>query len=173
MMTLNFVPRDTNVNLGVVTEHLTVDKRNTVKLTPFHLPSESEVKRNPKKATKLVKLMSSTGSMFAALFLTTAPVTSGEILDPQLKSTILMVMAVVVTLSIAAAIIAAMLAGGWKMFFGGNQADAWSLNILKGFSQVLLAPVIIGIIVLLFSLLFGNLPFFEPVNEAVKAWLHN
>jgi hypothetical protein len=71
--------------------------------------------------------------------------------------------------------LAAMLAGIWKMFpfFGGKQADAWTQDILKGIAIVLASPVIIGIIVLLFSYLFGNFPMFQPVKEAIKIFLHN
>jgi hypothetical protein len=141
----------------------------------FLLKLESEVKHNPRQAKKLTKLMSTTATMLTAtLFTTLAPTAkSGLEIDPELKQMFMWAMVIIVLLGIVAAVIGGMLASIWKMFpfFGGKQAESWTLEIYKGFGQLLATPIIIGGIVILFYILFSKLPFFNPVKEAVNIFL--
>lgn len=177
MIVLNMIPRKSNVNINSVTEYLDNFPKEKKKIDTFLHSLESEVKANPQQAKKLTKLMSGMSSMLiATLFTTIAPQVSGLQIDPELRQMFFIAMAAVAALAIVIAAITGMLAGVWKMFPFiksklGN-ADDWTISILKGLSQVLATPIIIGAIVVLFSLLFGKLTFFTPVTEAVNYLLH-
>lgn len=174
MIVLNMNPRNPNVKIDSVTRLINEFTTEEKKIKPFLHSLESEVKANPRQAKKLTKLMSTTSTMLTAiLFTNLAPSNDLIEIDPELKQMFILAMVIVVVLAFVAAMIAGMVAGIWKMFpfFGGDGADRWNQSIIKGFSQVLAAPVIIGIIVILFSLLFSKLPFFNPVEQAVKILL--
>lgn len=59
------------------------------------------------------------------------------------------------------AIICLMAAGGYRMIGQTDKARLWSMDIIKGLGQVLLAPVIILILVTIVSLVFRNIPALE------------
>jgi hypothetical protein len=63
-------------------------------------------------------------------------------------------------LSTITAIILYQTSGVYRMLRKSKEATEWQLDIKKGFSQVILAPVIIILIAMLGFLLFGNLPFY-------------
>lgn len=164
-------PRNCNVKINSIHEKINVERR--VSLEPFLQHLESEVRQNPTKAKKLQKLIKSTNMVCAGLLVVgVKPATTASTqIDPEVISTGLLIMGIVACLAVLAAIIGGMLAGIWKMFFGGRQADAWTTEILKGFSQVMLAPLVIALIIGIFTLLFGNLPAFAPLKGA-SIWFH-
>lgn len=170
MLILNMKPKNATINIDTITNFIEANPSTT----PFTRQLESEVKKSPKQAKKLIKLMSSTGTMFAAILFTAPTVAKNGIdIDPEIKHMFTMALIIVAAIGIIASMIAAMLAGIWKMFpfFGGKQADQWNLDIVKGITQVLAAPIIIGAIILLFGYLFGNFPLFQPIKTAVGIFL--
>lgn len=52
------------------------------------------------------------------------------------------------------------ISGGYRMLRKSKEATEWQSDIIKGFTQTLIAPVIIVTIAFLAYLLFGNLPYF-------------
>ncbi|MFS1518525.1 hypothetical protein V1503_18990 [Bacillus sp. SCS-151] len=62
--------------------------------------------------------------------------------------------------SVVLAILLTQLAGGYRMLRKGKEATEWTTDILKGLTQVLLAPVLIITITLVMILLFGNFEWF-------------
>lgn len=166
-------PRNATIDIDIRSFHVETEKESTKKET-FIQQLESEVRSNPKQARKLVKLMSSTGTMLIAiLFTTLAPAPKAIVIDPEIKQMFTIALIIVAAIGIISAMLAAMLAGIWKMFpfFGGKQADQWQQDILKGICIVLASPVIIGAIVLIFGYLFGNFPLFQPIKQAIDIFL--
>jgi hypothetical protein len=61
------------------------------------------------------------------------------------------------------AVILAQLAGGYRMIRKGDEATKWTTDILKGYTQVILAPVVIGVIAFAVYLLFGSYDWFLKI----------
>lgn len=61
-------------------------------------------------------------------------------------------------LGVAFAILCFMIAGGYRMIGQADKARMWSVDIIKGLGQILLAPVIILLLVTITSLVFRNIP---------------
>lgn len=137
----------------------------------FLMKLESEVKANPKKSKKLRKQIIATHAMCVSLFALITPVSaaSGGV-DPDLLQTLVIIMGTCVVLAAAAAVIALMAAGVWKMFFGEKDASDWTTNIIKGIIQVFSAPVIVALIAGIFTLMFSHLPAFIPILTPLRAW---
>jgi hypothetical protein len=166
-MLLTMTPRQPTVNIKSVNIDLN-------EKSDFFQQLRVEVMQNPKGAKKLIAAISSTSTTFCsglifALTTLKVPATSVTI-DPDLRDTILILMGLIACLAVAAALIAWMAAGVWKMYFGGSSADNWTQNILKGLIQVLSGPIIIGLLLALFTLLFGNLPAFRVIKDAILVW---
>lgn len=66
------------------------------------------------------------------------------------------------TISSVLAVILMQLAGGYRMLRKENKRDAteWTQEIMKGYTQIILAPVIILAIAFIAYLLFGNFQWF-------------
>lgn len=58
------------------------------------------------------------------------------------------------------AIILTQLAGNYRMFRKGKEASEWMTDILKGYTQVILAPVLILLIAFVCYIFFGDLKWF-------------
>lgn len=65
-----------------------------------------------------------------------------------------------VTISTILAIILTQLAGGYRMLQRREEATEWTSDIIRGYTQILLAPVIIIIISLITLLLFKDFDWF-------------
>lgn len=133
-----------------------------------------EVKSNPRQAKRLYKLLVTTHLAFVSvlaqpLIAMAAPINSGNV-DPDIVEILIKLEATCVVLAVGAAIVALMLAGMWRMFFGGSQATEWTQNIIKGFGQVITAPMIIALIIGLMTLMFTGMPAFRVIKDALEVW---
>ncbi|GFN32575.1 hypothetical protein PCURB6_28350 [Paenibacillus curdlanolyticus] len=128
-----------------------------------------EVIALPKTARKLLKILTVTNSMLILPLVTsgTALASPENPVPQELKDSLLIIMSVIATLGVATAIITLMIAGGWKMLFGKNRADQWTTDILRGLTQVIAAPVLVAIVVGVFTLLFSNVPAFQPMINPI------
>jgi hypothetical protein len=132
---------------------------------------EREVNQNPnqfkrkieKWKVEVLKLQTTCASL-----LVLAP---QSVIPDEVWKTILTVMIVVFLVGIAIGTICLMLAGIWKTL--RQDSSAWTRDILKGIGQVVLAPVIVALIVIICAYLFGNLPVYKPFKEAIDVYLHN
>lgn len=137
---------------------------------------ESEVKKNPKQAKKFKHLLSATAMMCLSMLMLADPTMAATVMnptpniDPDLVNTLIILMLSVAGLGVLASVVALMLAGVWKMFFGGKQSDEWRQNIYRGLAQVLLAPVSVALVVGLAILLFSTIPAFHPLVKPIQAW---
>ncbi len=138
----------------------------------FLIQLAKEVKTNTRQAKRLRKLIIGTLSVSISLLVLSQPTFASPVdsVDPDLMNTLLTLMVACVGLSMGAAVIALMLAGTWRMFFGGKQSGEWTINIVKGIAQVLAAPVVVALIAGLFTLLFSGLPAFQPITAPIIAW---
>lgn len=64
-------------------------------------------------------------------------------------------------LSVALAMLCLIVAGVYRMIGQTEKAQKWSVDIIKGLGQVLLAPIVILVLVTLASLVFKNVPGLE------------
>jgi hypothetical protein len=142
----------------------------------FLMQLESEVKANPRRAKKLKTLLSATATMCVSMLIVAQPTMAASIvpsqpnIDPDLINTLIILMLTCAGLGVLASVVGLMMAGIWRMFFGGKQADEWRQNIYRGLGQVLLAPVTVALIVGLALLLFSSLPAFRPLVRPIQAW---
>jgi hypothetical protein len=93
------------------------------------------------------------------------PAVSSPLLPSDIKEIGLYLIGLIAVASTLGAIIAVQLAGGWKILkFGKDkavkEANDWTTQIMKGYLQVLLAPVLILVLAIIVYLLFQNFPFF-------------
>lgn len=144
--------------------------------TNFLVHLKKEVKQYPKQAKKLKHLLSTTAAMCVSMLVLVHPTMAATLsptvqtIDPDLINTLMILMLSCAGLGVLAAVVGLMMAGVWKMFYGGSQADQWRQNIYRGLGQVLLAPVAVALIVGLALLLFSTLPAFQPLIKPIQAW---
>ena len=138
-----------------------------------------EKKRNLKKYAKICKVTIVTAALLLTIvhptFAATIPgaqlVASNlpaplptTIPNSILPSDIVKVGVVLIGLSTAAssilAVVLAQLAGGYRMLRKGDEATKWTTDIIKGYTQVLVAPFLIGAIAFVVYLLFGSYDWF-------------
>jgi len=79
-----------------------------------------------------------------------------ELLPPEIIDILKQLILAFGTVSVALAILFLMGAGIYRMIGNERKASEWSVNVIKGFGQVLLAPVIILILTTLTALIFKN-----------------
>jgi len=79
-----------------------------------------------------------------------------ELLPPEVIDILKQLILAFGTVSVALAILFLMGAGVYRMIGNERKAREWSVNVIKGFGQVLLAPVIILILTTLTALIFKN-----------------
>lgn len=77
-----------------------------------------------------------------------------ELLPPEVIDILKQLILAFGTVSVALAILFLMGAGIYRMIGNERKAREWSVNVIKGFGQVLLAPVIILILTTLTALIF-------------------
>lgn len=126
---------------------------------------EEEVKKLPKKRKKLLyavakSLLISSISSLIIVNPVFAATTSVAIMPPDIMKIGMYLIGICATASTVLAIILAQLAGGYRMLMKSKEATEWTTSILKGYTQVILAPVLILAIAFLAYLLFGNSAFF-------------
>lgn len=133
-----------------------------------------EVIQNPKKARKLLKILSTTHTVFASMLIQTDLVRAAptNLVPPDITNSILIAIAVIAALGVGIAILSLMIAGMWKMLFGKSRADDWTVNILKGLGQLLGAPILVALIVGIFTLLFSKVPAFQPIVSPITTFFH-
>lgn len=168
MITLRLCPRESSIAIkskSIQVESLGDMNRN------FLVQLEGEVKTHPRQAKRFRKLLLTTQATCVSMFLLAQPTFAATTdLDPDVAKTLLLLEITCAALGAAAAVIGLMIAGVWKMFFGGKQADEWTTNIFKGLGQVIIAPIAVALIVGLATLLFGGLPGFQPIKNPLAAW---
>jgi len=146
-------------------------KRNTEQIAPFIEELTKEVKLLPKKVqirfyTKLKKLSLLIIPILASTKITHAQEITNfpllekshgiELLPPEVIDILKQLILAFGTVSVALAILFLMGAGVYRMIGNERKAREWSVNVIKGFGQVLLAPVIILILTTLTALIFKN-----------------
>lgn len=171
-MIVNCFPKSPSVDT-IKSKTFTIDSLGEMK-TNFLNKLELEVIQQPRQAKKLKKLLMTTHSMCVSMFLLAQPTFAATTeLDPDVQKSILILEITCAILAVALAVVGLMAAGVWKMFFGGKQADEWTTNIYKGLGQVIIAPIAVALIVGLATLLFSNLPAFQPIGKALSTWFSN
>lgn len=176
MVKVNLGTKDSSEKIKIyssfIVEPSSLKKKNHDFLTELN----QEVVKCPSKAKKLKKTILATQAVCLSLLALAQP-TSAMGINPSIEvpseaaQIMVEIMVIVAILGVGATIIGLMLAGLWKAFFGGNQADVWTTNILKGFGQIVVAPAVVSLIVLAANLLFGGLPIFQPIGDAISAFL--
>ena len=78
------------------------------------------------------------------------------ILPPEIMDILKQLILALGTLSIAVAMLLLMVSGVYRMIGQREKSIRWNTDVLKGFGQVLLAPVIILVLVTIVRLVFGN-----------------
>lgn len=146
-------------------------KRNTEQIAPFIEELTKEVKLLPKKVqkrfySKLKKLSLLIIPILVPTKLTHAQEITNfpllekshgiELLPPEVIDILKQLILAFGTVSVALAILFLMGAGVYRMIGNERKAREWSVNVIKGFGQVLLAPVIILILTTLTALIFKN-----------------
>lgn len=79
-----------------------------------------------------------------------------ELLPPEILDILKQLIMACETISVALAIIFLMGAGIYRMIGNKAKAREWTVDIIKGFGQILLAPVIILVLASLTALVFKN-----------------
>jgi hypothetical protein len=133
-----------------------------------------EVIANPKQARKLLKMLSVLHTMLLLPLVTsgTAMAAPANPVPQELTDSLMVLVAVIAALGVVTAMITLMTSGIWKMFFGRNKATEWGTEILKGLSVVLGAPILVALIVGVFTLLFSNVPVFQPLISPITVFFH-
>ncbi|GAB6989441.1 hypothetical protein [Paenibacillus pini] len=137
-----------------------------------------EVISHPKQAKRLKKALF---SIHTTLLLTLAtstvshanPATPANPVPRELADSLLIVMGVIAALGVATAIITLMISGMWKMLFGKSRSDEWTIQIIKGLAQVVAAPIVVALIVAVFTLLFSNVSAFQPIQNPITTFFHH
>lgn len=133
-----------------------------------------EVKNLPKKKKiKYAKICLATLTTLASIsilgiptFAETIPLAvevttqTGQILPKDIVDIGKYLIGICAAIGFVLAIILYQLAGGLRMLRKRKEATEWSSDILKGFFQILVAPVLIVTIALVCYLLFSGIPFF-------------
>lgn len=141
---------------------------------------KQESRKNLKRFAKICKITITTSALLLAIVHPTfaatlpGPLLASAIPAPLpatipsvLPADIVKVGAYLIGISTAAstllAIILSQMAGGYRMLRKGDEATKWTSDILKGYTQVILAPVIIGVIAFTVYLLFGSYDWFLKI----------
>lgn len=157
--------RSMNIN-GVPTV-----KSKEEEMIPFISNLTKEVNTLPvKKKKKFYKILQTTSITLISMIFSTKnalaqqmsnyPLLSNskelELLPPEIVDILKQLILTCGTVSVALAIIFLMGAGIYRMIGNKAKAREWTVDIIKGFGQVLLAPVIILILASLTALVFKN-----------------
>lgn len=167
MMKLNMNPKFASVNIASKTIYLGEERNEN-----FLQELEQEVIKSPAIAKRLIRDMKKTQVLSLSLITILTP---SPAIPPEIVQFLLVAMGIIAALGIAIAIIASMLSGIWKMVckaLGKKNSDDWTLDIYKGLAQVLLSPLVIALIVAIFTILFRNVPAFQPIKPAIEAFFH-
>jgi len=129
----------------------------------FILNLQREVKNNPQQALKLKKSLSQALTVFTSILALTHPALATNGLPTEIDAALLKIQLICLGLSAGLAVICLMLAGIFKIFGLTSKAHTWTWDIVKGLIQVLVAPVVVGIIVstgrILLKPFSGYIPF--------------
>lgn len=133
----------------------------------LNLNPEKEVKQLKKKdkkkilikAGKLLAMASVSYLMLGTPVFAQAP-TSTPIMPSDIAKIGMYLIAICAMASTILAIILGQLAGGYRMLGKKKEATEWIDNILRGYAQVILMPVVILTIAFVAYLLFGNFQWF-------------
>lgn len=143
---------------------------NMVNKVDFLLQTlQKEVKIATKQQKKqLTKVLKSTLATTASLLLFVSPTLAAPMNSPSpdiiMPADIMQfgmwVIGICAVLGFLLAIVCGQLAGGMRMLRRRKEATEWTTDIIKGFTQVMLAPVIVSLIALVCYLLFSNFQWF-------------
>lgn len=81
-----------------------------------------------------------------------------DILPDEVVTILIQMITACGIIGVAFAIICLMIAGGYRMIGQTDKARLWSVDIIKGLGQILLAPVIILLLVTITGFMFKNIP---------------
>lgn len=113
----------------------------------FILNLQREVRNNPVQAIKMKKSLSQSLTVFTSFLALTHPALATNGLPAEIDAALLKIQLICLGISAGLAVICLMLAGMFKMFGLSSKAQTWTWEIIKGLIQVLIAPVVVGIIV--------------------------
>ena len=80
-----------------------------------------------------------------------------DILPTEILQLLMQIIVACGILGILLSMICLIIAGGHRMIGNTSKARSWSIDIIKGLGQILLAPLAIGVLVTLTSLVLGNI----------------
>ncbi len=114
----------------------------------FIINLQREVRNNPREAIRLKKSLTQTLTVFTSFLALTHPaIAATKGLPPEIDAAMLKIQLICLGISAGLAVICLMLAGMFKMLGLSTKAETWTWDIIKGLVQVLVAPVVVGIIV--------------------------
>jgi hypothetical protein len=142
----------------------------------FHLQNlVGEVRKNPKKAKKMIVMLSSTQTTFVSWLSLVSPTMAAtkDNFTEELPSLIFEIVVIVGLIGLGIAVITLMLSSVWKMLFGKGKSDEWTTEILKGLAQLILSPILVTLIVGLCVFLFGDIPAFYGIKKSITTFWGN
>lgn len=164
MMKVNFAPRNSTVTICNKTIVLGEQTENFIQAI------EREVLQNPKEFKKKLKELKKDVLKMQTMCSSLLVLAPQVVIPDEVVTTLATVMVVIFFVGIVVGAASLMLAGIWKIL--RQDSSGWTKDILKGTGQVVLAPVVISLIVLVCLYLFGNLPVYKPFKEAVDVFWH-
>jgi hypothetical protein len=140
-------------------------------ITKLEKEVKKERKKNPKSFAKICKIAITASALLlvvahptlAATIPAPLPVTIPNILPSDIVKAAAYLIGISTAASSLLAIVLSQMAGGYRMLRKGDEATKWTTDILKGYTQVILAPVIIGVIAFAVYLLFGSYDWFVKI----------
>lgn len=170
-----------STNWEGITKQQILDVNQGINTENFLNQLNVEVRKNPKRAKRLIQLTSSTLTTYLSALVQSKPIlaaasfvkpTTTSQIDPDLLQIALLLIGAIAILSVLLALICLMLSGAWRMVFGGSAAWEWTVNILKGLGIVLAAPIVVFLMCGVFTLIFGNNPLFKLILEPINTVFH-
>lgn len=160
---------DQKINYINPIQHINLNKKNE-KLDFLLANIEKEVKQltiqQKKRYAKILKstlITTSSLLLFVTPTLAATPITppSPDIIMPQdILKFGAWVIGICCSLGFLLATVCYQLAGGMRILRKRKEANDWTVDIIKGFTQLMLAPVIVGLIAIVCYMLFRNFTWF-------------
>ena len=166
-LTISTKKLDTKVNYHNPTKTFQLDDARELELDFLVERLQKEVKEVPtpklkewKKTCK--RILTSASAMLLIATPAMAQTTAGvpALLPSDILQVGLYLMGILVATSFVLAMVLYQLAAGSRMFGKKKESSEWINNIIKGYTQVLIGPVIIVAITLVMILLFGSFEWF-------------
>jgi hypothetical protein len=175
-------PRDSTIpinkkviDLGVHSNFMRQLEREVMDLQKL-LKSQPSLKKKLEQKLNVISQTAYAGGIVSFLltqqqYVSTLLQPNNQVIPQDLVDFIIQSITIIVVIGIGAAAICLMLASLWKMI-NGKKSDEWIQNVIKGFSGMLAAPLIVALIVMMFVLLFSHFPLFSPVLKGIDVFFH-